>query len=295
MRCIEFFSGIGGWRFSLERAGIDTQIIHAIDISPQANDTYLANHGHAPLALELASLGKERLKSWKGELWAMSPPCQPFCRMGHQKGLEDPRSKAFLRILELMEACPPDHVLLENVDGFKHSPAHEALAKTFEKLGFQSLTLQACPSQWGIPNQRPRTYIVASRKGLKELNPPPATPIQNTIADFLDTQEDPSLYLSEVQLEKYTKGLDLVSPDSQRSACFIGGYGQRFVGSGSFLKTPKGIRRFSPREIARLLGLPEAFKFPAGISLEKQYKLLGNGLSIPVAAWAAQHLGCERG
>jgi site-specific DNA-cytosine methylase len=62
------------------------------------------------------------------------------------------------------------------------------------------------------------------------------------------------------------------------------------VGSGSFLMTERGVRRFSPSEVARLLGLPEAFRFPEALSLEARYRLLGNSLSIPVAAWALDHL-----
>ena len=63
-----------------------------------------------------------------------------------------------------------------------------------------------------------------------------------------------------------------------------------YVGSGSFLVTERGVRRFSPTEVARLMGLPEAFRFPSDLGLEKRYKLLGNGLSIPVAAWVLKHL-----
>ena len=81
-----------------------------------------------------------------------------------------------------------------------------------------------------------------------------------------------------------------MSADDTRSACFIGGYGRRFVGSGSFLKTERGVRRFSPAEVARLLGLPEGFRFPEALPLEARYRLLGNGLSIPVAAWVLDHL-----
>jgi len=79
-------------------------------------------------------------------------------------------------------------------------------------------------------------------------------------------------------------------PKGHGSTCFIGGYGQRFVGSGSFLATPRGVRRFSPMEIARIMGLPSTFGFPDGVSLEQRYKLLGNGLSIPVAKWVVHRL-----
>jgi len=62
------------------------------------------------------------------------------------------------------------------------------------------------------------------------------------------------------------------------------------VGSGPFLKTDRGVRRFSPAEVARLLGLPPGFRFPESLSFEARYRLLGNGLSIPVASWALDHL-----
>jgi DNA (cytosine-5)-methyltransferase 1/tRNA (cytosine38-C5)-methyltransferase len=76
-----------------------------------------------------------------------------------------------------------------------------------------------------------------------------------------------------------------VTREERRTACFIGGYGQRFVGSGSFLETARGVRRFSPGEVARFMGLPPSFKFPEEVGTEQRYKLLGNGLSIPVARW----------
>jgi DNA (cytosine-5)-methyltransferase 1/tRNA (cytosine38-C5)-methyltransferase len=91
-------------------------------------------------------------------------------------------------------------------------------------------------------------------------------------------------------LARHYQGLDLVRGASLRTACFIGGYGQRYVGSGSFLETPRGIRRFSPAEVARLLGLPDGFRFPPELGLEARYRLLGNGLSLPVAAWVLAQL-----
>ena len=152
----------------------------------------------------------------------------------------------------------------------------------------QQLDLQACPSRFGLPNQRPRVFIVASRKPLKTIPQPdlPARPL----ADFLDAAEEEGLYLQAEAQTRHHQGLDLVTAADRRSACFIGGYGRRFVGSGSFLKMERGVRRFTPSEVARLLGLPDSFRFPERLSFEVRYRLLGNGLSIPVATWALDHL-----
>ncbi|HEX7552309.1 MAG TPA: DNA cytosine methyltransferase, partial [Geothrix sp.] len=140
----------------------------------------------------------------------------------------------------------------------------------------------------GLPNQRPRVFIVASRKPLAARSLPDLPP--RPLADFLDVTEDEALYLRVETHTRHYQGLDLVTPGDRRSACFIGGYGRRFVGSGSFLQTERGVRRFSPTEVARLHGLPEGFRFPESLSHEVRYRLLGNGLSIPVAAWALDHL-----
>ena len=131
-------------------------------------------------------------------------------------------------------------------------------------------------------------FIVASRKPVKALPGPDLPP--GPLADFLDAEEDERLYLRPEVLARRHHGLDLVEPGDRRSTCFIGGYGRRFVGSGPFLKTVRGVRRFSPSEVARLLGLPTGFRFPESLSFEARYRLLGNGLSIPVASWALDHL-----
>ena len=42
------------------------------------------------------------------------------------------------------------------------------------------------------------------------------------------------------------------------------------------------LRRFTPHELLRLFGFPTSFGFPAGISLDHQYKLVGNSINVVV-------------
>ncbi len=285
LKVLELFSGLGGWRYALGGLG---SVAAAFDISPAANATYELNHGERPQARELATLPGERLQACDADTWLMSPPCQPFCRMGKGRGLEDLRSRAFLRLMDIFEEAPPEHLVLENVEGFLGSDAHELLKARLHRHGFHAREFRLCPTQFGIPNRRPRVFVLASRRPLPD-NPPPVM-APGPLAPFLDLEEDASLYLDPAVLARHKPGLDLVRAQDQRTACFIGGYGQRYLGSGSFLVTERGIRRFSPGEVARLLGLPDAFRFPEELSREKRYKLLGNGLSIPVASWVVEQL-----
>jgi site-specific DNA-cytosine methylase len=285
MKALELFSGLGGWRLALGNRGA---VLAAYDVSEAANAAYALNHGDSPRARELATVPLAELASHGADTWLLSPPCQPFCRMGNRHGLEDRRCRAFRHLMDLFDEAPPERLVLENVEGFLGSDAHELLVERLRAHGLNRLDLRACPSRFGLPNQRPRVFVVASRQPLaaRALPDLPLRPL----ADFLDTEEDEGLYLRPDVLARHRHGLDFVMPEDHRSTCFIGGYGQRFVGSGSFLRTGKGVRRFSPAEVARLLGLPEGFRFPAELSLEARYRLLGNGLSIPVAAWALDHL-----
>jgi DNA (cytosine-5)-methyltransferase 1/tRNA (cytosine38-C5)-methyltransferase len=125
--------------------------------------------------------------------------------------------------------------------------------------------------------------VAASRVGIQNETPPTIDP--QPVGNYLDAAEDESLYLSRETIMRHGPGMDIVDAESCRSACFIGGYGKRFVGSGSFLKTEKGIRRFSPPEISRLMGYPPSFGFPPGMPTNKKYQMLGNGLNLVVAEW----------
>ncbi|XWS73090.1 hypothetical protein CRYUN_Cryun02cG0096100 [Craigia yunnanensis] len=45
-RVLEFYSGIGGMRYSLMKAGINAQVVEAFHINDKANDFYQHNFGH---------------------------------------------------------------------------------------------------------------------------------------------------------------------------------------------------------------------------------------------------------
>ena len=279
-RILELFSGLGAWRWAAVGHG---EVVAAYDISPQANRVYALTHAESPIARELATVPAEALDSHRADTWLLSPPCQPYCRMGLKRDLADRRSRAFVNLLSMLGREPMQRLALENVEGFAGSDAHTMLLERFRQQGFQHREFRLCPTQFGIPNQRPRLFLVASRDPLKAIEPPSLPP--GPIGEFLDRDEDPRLYLSADDLSRHGPGLDLVTADSRRTGCFIGGYGRRFVGSGSFLRTERGVRRFSPAEIARLLQFPEPLKVPAGLPLEVHYKLLGNALNVTVARW----------
>ncbi|XP_031224908.1 tRNA (cytosine(38)-C(5))-methyltransferase isoform X2 [Mastomys coucha] len=93
----------------------------------------------------------------------MSPPCQPFTRIGLQGDMTDPRTRSFLYILDILPRLQklPNYILLENVKGFEVSSTRELLIQTIEACDFQYQEFLLSPSSLGIPNSRLRYFLIA--------------------------------------------------------------------------------------------------------------------------------------
>ncbi|KAH0645230.1 hypothetical protein KY284_033114 [Solanum tuberosum] len=167
-RVLEFYSGIGGLRYSLLKAAVNATVVEAFDINDVANDVYQHNFGHRPFQGNIQTLNAVDLDSYNADAWLLSPPCQPYTRQGLQKGSSDARASSFLKILELVPQLlrPPSYLFVENVVGFETSDTHAILVDILEKNNFVTQEFILSPLQFGLPYSRPRYYCLAKRKPL---------------------------------------------------------------------------------------------------------------------------------
>ncbi|XP_006364272.1 tRNA (cytosine(38)-C(5))-methyltransferase isoform X2 [Solanum tuberosum] len=167
-RVLEFYSGIGGLRYSLLKAAVNATVVEAFDINDVANDVYQHNFGHRPFQGNIQTLNAADLDSYNADAWLLSPPCQPYTRQGLQKGSSDARASSFLKILELVPQLlrPPSYLFVENVVGFETSDTHAILVDILEKNNFVTQEFILSPLQFGQPYSRPRYYCLAKRKPL---------------------------------------------------------------------------------------------------------------------------------
>lgn len=167
-RVLEFYSGVGGMRYSLTKAGLNAEIVQAFDINDKANDVYESNFGHRPYQGNIQSLTATDLDSYGAHAWLLSPPCQPYTRQGLQKQSNDPRAFSFLNILELIRdiSRPPVMLFVENVVGFETSDTHSRMIKILEEANFVTQEFILTPLQFGVPYSRPRYFCLAKRKPL---------------------------------------------------------------------------------------------------------------------------------
>ncbi|RVX19516.1 DNA (cytosine-5)-methyltransferase [Vitis vinifera] len=165
-RVLEFYSGIGGMRYSLKRGGVNAKIVEAFDINNIANDVYQHNFGHRPYQGNIQSLTAADLDRYRAHAWLLSPPCQPYTRQGLQKHSGDARAFSFLKILELIQHTlhPPLILFVENVVGFETSDTHEKMIEILSKTGFVTQEFILSPIQFGVPYSRPRYFCLAKRK-----------------------------------------------------------------------------------------------------------------------------------
>ena len=279
LRVLELFCGIGGCTVAL--AG-RADVVAAIDINQLALSVYRHNFRHVVETRSIESISCERLAAWQADLWWMSPPCQPYTRRGRQQDVADPRAESFSVLLQRIEQVQPPYIAMENVAAFQDSIACRQLRQALDRSGYWFQEAIWCSTQFGMPNRRPRYYLVASRREKPCWRPPMV--ITRRLSEMLEEQVPSELYVDHSLLNRYRSAMHIIDPlDPEAVAnCFTSAYGRSPVHSGSYLLTSAGVRRFSPREILRLLGFPENFELPAIVTMSQAYRLVGNSLAIPV-------------
>lgn len=290
-RLLELYAGIGG--AATAAAGL-AEVVAAIDIDRDALAVYQANFGHRVAVKNLEFLSAAELAGFHADVWWLSPPCQPFTVKGRRRDHEDRRSRSLLALIEHIAEIRPPRLALENVPGFAGSVTHGRLRAVLDAAGYEVREFLLCPSELGWPNRRRRFYLLASRVGLPATVPLEPSPRRRALAEFLDPVPAPELRLAPTLVERYRQALHRVEADDPEAvtACFGSGYGRQIVRSGSYLVEPDGSwRRFSPREVLRLLGFPEGYRLPAELGALRAYDLVGNSLSIPAVRRVLKGLG----
>lgn len=191
-RVLEFYSGIGGMRFSLQQSGIHAKVVEAFDINNIANEVYKHNFGHSPYQGNIQSLTAAQLDKFRANAWLLSPPCQPYTRQGLQKDAEDARASSFMKILELISLTlfPPTMLFVENVVGFESSITHTRMMEVLKKIGFITQEFILSPLQFSVPYSRPRYFCLAKKATLSFPRPEFNGKLVTNIGPLISGEDD---------------------------------------------------------------------------------------------------------
>lgn len=296
---IDLFAGIGGMRLAFEHAG--GTCVFSSEWDAFAAKTYKENFGEVP-AGDITKIETRRIP--KHDVLVAGFPCQPFSNAGLKLGFEDTRGTLFFEIARIMKTRRPAMALLENVKGFTihdGGRTHATVVRVLKNLGYTVHSAVLNASDFGVPQNRERVYMVAIRSdisGQASFKFPKPTKKPTRVGSILDTEVDPKYVLSNKLWKGHQRrlrehrargngfGYSLFTEDSVRASTISARYYKD--GSEILIKTKTNPRRLTPREAARLQGFPESFRIP--VSDTQAYKQFGNSVAIPVVRAIARQM-----
>lgn len=309
---IDLFAGIGGFRVAMQSVG--GQCVFSSEWDEAAKQTYFENYGEVPFGDITKAETKNLIPEYFDVLCA-GFPCQPFSNAGLKKGIEDTRGTLFYHIAEILRDHRPKAVLLENVRGLISNDKGrtiQTVLSTITGMGYKCNISQdlinngpisqlksecskmvLCAKDYGVPQNRPRIYIVLWRDDIdidKFCYPKPEM-IKTNVSTILEDNVPDNFTISDKlwaghqrrrnENEKKGNGFGycLFNEESQYTSTIS----RRYYKDGSEIlieQKGKNPRKLTPREAANLQGFPRDFKLPSSNTIA--YQQFGNSVAVPV-------------
>lgn len=161
LRFFDLFSGIGGFRIGLERAGFKS--IGYCDCDNYANQLYKAffNTSEELFFNDVRNIKTEKLPDF--DILCAGFPCQSFSIAGKRRGFEDSRGTMFFEVARILKDKRPRYFILENVKGLLNhdgGKTFQTILKILSDLGYQTQWQLLNSKFFGVPQNRERVYIV---------------------------------------------------------------------------------------------------------------------------------------
>lgn len=186
---VELFSGAGGILLALKTEGV--QVLLDNEINSQFCQTLRANFPDMHLFEgDIKTLTAQRLMDYIGnsqvDLVAGGPPCQGFSIFGKRRFVntrgynpeDDSRNKLVYEYIRIVSELKPLFFIMENVKGFMTLDRGlfvEEVKNKFNELGYHDIWCQiVCATDYGVPQERQRMFMIGNRIGV-HFEPPPPT------------------------------------------------------------------------------------------------------------------------
>lgn len=317
MNIISLFSGCGGLDLGFEKAGFNVVVANEFD--KNIWETFKVNHPNTKLIEgDIRNIKEEDLPDNVDGIIG-GPPCQSWSEAGSLKGIDDDRGKLFYEYIRILKNKQPKFFLAENVSGMladRHSKAVNNILQMFKECGYNvSLTLVNAKN-YGVAQERKRVFYIGFRSDLNIdfVFPKGSTEEDNkkiTLRDIIWDLKDSAV----PALEKNQHNPDAINNNEY----FTGSYSPIFMSRNRVKnwdeqaftvqasgrqcqlhpQAPKMVkvdkndcrfakgkehlyRRMTIREIARIQGFPDSFKFIYQ-NTNDAYKMIGNAVPVNLA------------
>lgn len=282
--CNSYFSGAGLMDCGLEQGGLTVQQSFEIDSAAVA-----VNRANSRAEVVACDITKKLVASEKPcQVRVFTYPCTKYSTIADIHGTRT-GDELYLHSLRHMVIDPPEVFVCENVPGMRKFPV---VMEVMTKLPGYYVTV-FCPvgSQTWLPQKRDRLIIMGSRKNFLWRQPEAQRAV--TLGEVLEADPRPNYpdYIARRMRGDY-RDKPIVSDPARGdiAPCCVAHYSKdlstRLVADKRF---PDGVRPYTVREYARLQGLPDSFSF-AGVSDNEAYRMIGNGVSVPVGRWIGEEI-----
>lgn len=281
LRMADLFAGIGGFHLAFREIG--ARCVFACENNPTARRTYEDNfRTEAPelfdsgnFARDIAAVDPDAVPDH--DVLTVGFPCQPFSSAGVRRGFSDGRGLLFFEIVRILRDKRPAAFFLENVKGLLRHDNGQTLAiiRTVltNDLGYSlhAKIVRAC--DFGVPQLRPRLFMVGFRDPSTPFEFPEPVPLRTTLGDILGGECDRAVSRT-VLASGHAKP-----------------YGQKF--NWAHYLVDGQLHRLTPTEALALQGFPPGFRLPD--SYTAAMRLIGNSVAVPAVAATAQQIARSLG
>lgn len=321
MNIISLFSGCGGLDLGFERAGFDIPVANEYDKTIWETFKANHPRTHL-IECDIRALTKAEIAPFlPGEVDGIigGPPCQSWSEAGALRGIADARGQLFYDYIRILTEFQPKFFLAENVSGMlanRHSEAVKNILKLFEEAGYSvSLTLVNA-KDYGVAEERKRVFYIGFRKDLdvhfefpkgSTADDDKKLTLRDVIWDLQDTavpagpknHHNPKainnneyftgafspIYMSRNRVKGWDEQAFTVQASGRQ--CQLHPQAPKMVKHGeNDCRFAAGMehlyRRMTIREIARVQGFPDSFRFLYQ-DTNNAYKMIGNAVPVNLA------------
>ena len=305
VKVASMFAGVGGIDLAFEQAGFET--VWANELDKYACRTYQLNFDKNILVEgDIQDISTDEIPNF--DVLIAGFPCQAFSSVGLLKGFEDPRGNLFFETARVIAARKPQIVFFENVANLvKHDngKTFATIRQTMDELGYFVSYKVMNASDYGIPQQRNRIYIVASssKDFVNRFEFPVERALEKNAFAYFDKERQPDYYY----MDKHKKWDEMMAYMNDRHRIY------RFTDWGisrgrdgicptllaamgsSYERIPfffdnYSVRKITQKEAARLQGFPESFIWPLKKTPKQVYKQIGNSVCVPIVKEIADNI-----
>lgn len=164
---IDLFCGAGGLSHGLQRAGINVRA--GVDIDPACEFPYTANNNAKFLLKSVDELKGEELRPFYRKnvlkLLAGCAPCQTFSTYNQKATDSDQRWWLLRQFSRLVGELSPELVTMENVPGLVDQNVFQEFVSELRTRGYSVEYQVVNCADYGVPQQRKRLVLLASKLG----------------------------------------------------------------------------------------------------------------------------------